>query len=259
MRPGWNPTRRNKHAGTKAHGHGSDNKLSIPESQHKSRCYYEKLIGYVVVRRTIGTRELLFFVEPTRPDWFYPCSVDDICAVLSHCTPEIVSAFDFIVLRQPTRKQRILSPVWGRAIFAFDLDKYTGSAIVLEAQSLTSFQWPRSIGPEGMRELERLRKDGHDICNTRRGIDIKVTPHSLRNTVLYRTLLHELGHHVDFARSAEVEWEGKVQSQKEDFAHRFALELYMQLSERKVLPFDAVVEDDFLLRDNLKREWFQLV
>lgn len=259
MRPGWKPTRRNKHAGTRAHGHGNDNKLSIPESWHESTCYYEKLIGYVVVRRTIGTRELLFFVEPTRPDWFYPCSVDDICAVLSNCSTEIVSAFDFIVLRQPTRKQRILRPVWGRAIFAFDLDKYMGSAIVLEAQSLASLQWPRSLGPESMRELERLRKDGHDIRNTRRGIDINVTSRSLRNTILYRTLLHELGHHVDYARSAEDEWKGKVQSQKEGFAHRFALELYMQLSERGVLPFDAIVEDDLILRDNLKREWFQLV
>ncbi|KAF0814961.1 hypothetical protein IGB42_00037 [Andreprevotia sp. IGB-42] len=32
MRAGWNPTRRNRHIGTGAQGHGQDNKLVIPQS-----------------------------------------------------------------------------------------------------------------------------------------------------------------------------------------------------------------------------------
>jgi hypothetical protein len=134
MRPGWNPTRRNKHAGTKAHGHGASNRLTIPESWHELKRYYEKLRSYAVVMRTVGTRQLRFFVEPTRPDWIYPCTIDDICAVLALCDPEALLTFDFIVMRQPTRKQRILCPVWGRASFVFDIDEYSGSAIVIEAQ-----------------------------------------------------------------------------------------------------------------------------
>jgi len=123
--------RRNKNVGTKAHGHGSNNKLAIPESWHESKRYYEKLSSYTVVTRTVGTRELRFFIEPTRPDWFYPCTVDDICAVLSRCSSEVLSAFDFIVMRQPTRKQRILCPV----------------------------EWSNSIDPECARELDRLSQD----------------------------------------------------------------------------------------------------
>lgn len=208
MRPGWNPTRRNKHAGTRAHGHGADNRLEIPTSWHQSVCYYEKLCAYQVVTRTIGTRVIRFFVEPTRPGWFYPCTVDDMCAVLALCPPEALLAFDFIVLRQPTRKQRILCPVWGRAIFHFDIDKYSGAAIVIEAQDLSPVRWRVSITAERARELDRLRQDGHTIRTTRRAIDILVTPNSLRNTVLYRTLLHELGHHVDYHRSSEEDWSG---------------------------------------------------
>lgn len=256
MRPGWNPTRRNKHAGTKAHGHGDDNDMVIPESWHDPKCYSEKLSSYVIVRRNVGARDLNFFVEPTRPDWFYPCTVDDICAVLSHCSAEVLSAFDFVVLRQPTRKQRILSPVWGRAMFTFDLNQHTGAAIVIEAQDLGSIVWPRSINPERARELKRLRGDGHEVRNTRRGLEIQPTCFSLRNTVLYRTLLHELGHHVDYKRSTQEEWSCKCRSEKEDFAHRYALDMYAQLSKQDLVPFAPIVDDELLFQDKLKREWF---
>src|SRR4051794_40946687 len=106
MRSGWNPTRRNRNVGTKAHGHGSNNRLVIPEPWHEPKAFYERLSSFVVVTRKVGLRDLMFFVEPTRPGWFYPCSVDDTCRVLSGCNAEDLSSFDFIVMRQPTRKQR---------------------------------------------------------------------------------------------------------------------------------------------------------
>lgn len=259
MRPGWNPTRRNKHVGTKAHGHGSDNAFVIPESWHEANCYFEKLSSYVLVTRTIGARELRFFVEPTRPDWFYPCSVDDICALLSHCSAEVLSAFDFIVLRQPTRKQTILAPVWGRAIFTFDIDQHSGAAIVIEAQSVVPIVWQRrSIDPERARELERLRGDGHSVRDTRRGLEIGVTASSMRNTVLYRTLLHELGHHVDYKRSTGEQWRSKTRTVKEDFAHRYAQELHTQLSHDGHVPFAPIVDEACLLQSGLSRQWFCL-
>lgn len=258
MRPGWNPARRNRNVGTKAHGHGANNRLTIPESWHESKCYYEKLDSYTVVHRTVGTHKLRFLVEPTRPDWFYPCTVDDVCAVLSRCSAEVLCAFDFMVMRQPTRKQRILCPVWGRAIFSFDIDQYSGSAIIIEAQDLSPIRWTSSIEPAEARELERLREDGHDVHSTRRGTEIRVRPDSLRNTVLYRTLLHELGHHMDHQRCAVDEWSSKTQAAKEDYAHRYALELKAFLWAQGVLPFAPIMDDESLLEDGLKREWFCL-
>lgn len=260
MRPGWNPVRRNRHVGTKAHGHGANNRLTIPESWYglELKCYFEKLSSYVVVTKSIGERELKFFVEPTRPDWFYPCTVDDICVVLSHCGIDALNSFDFVVMRQPTRKQCILCPVWGRAIFSFDIGKFRGAAIVIEAQNLVPIEWGGPIVPERARELERLRKDGHEIRNIRRGIQIRTTPNSLRNTVLYRTFLHEIGHHVDYNQSSDDEWYVKTNSMKEDYAHRYASELYGLLSKQGALPFGPIVDDRSFLEDGLKREWFCL-
>jgi hypothetical protein len=242
--------------GTKAHGHGADNRLTIPETRREWARYYEKLHAYVVVKRAVGSHEVVFLVEPTRPDWFYPCSVDDICNLLSHCSPEILGACDFLVLRQPTRKQRVLCPVWGRAIFSYEIDRYSGAAIVIEAQDLSPVRWPRSIDPEQVRELERLRQDGHGMHNSRRGIVIQPRPDSMRNTALYRTLLHELGHHIDYKRSSAQDWSGKTQAVKEDFAHRYATELKVLLSQKAVLPFAPMVDDESLASDGLKREWF---
>ena len=258
MRPCWNPTRRNRNIGTKAHGHGSNNRLTIAQSWHHPRCYFETLSTYHLVTRTVGTRAIRFFVEPARPDWFYPCTIDDICAVLASCSPDALLAFDFIVMRQPTRKQRILCPVWGRAIFSFDIDRHTGAAIVMEAQSLSPIVWRRSINPERARELERLSLDGHKIGKSRRGIEIAVTPASLRNTVLYRTLLHELGHHIDYNRSSADQWKSKTSAQKEDFAHRYASELFECLSKQNAVPFASMIDDQSLVSDGVRREWFCL-
>ena len=257
MRPGWNPTRRNRHAGTKAHGHGQNNRLTIPQSWARDpRLYYEKLSSYETLCRQVASRELRFFVEPTRPDWFYPCTVDDICALLTHVDLDALSAFDFIVMRQPTRKQRILCPVWGRALFAFDIDKYSGSAIVIEAQTLQPILWPKIVHPESARELDRLRRDGHTIERSRRGIQIRATADSLRNTMLYRTLLHEVGHHVDYKRSGDQAWDGKTKSTKEDFAHRYAKVLFEQLAQQGVVPFAPLLDDQRLAADGLNRDWF---
>ena len=257
MRPAWNPTRRNRHVGTKAHGHGSNNKLVIPQSWHgEIRCFCERLSSYVLVKKTIGDREIPFFVEPARPDWFYPCTIDDICFLLSSCPPEDLSSFDFIVLRQATRKQRILSPVWGRAMFIYEIDSYRGTAIVLEAQNLLPVIWGKSINQERARELERLAADGHDIRRSKRGVEVHVTPDSLRSTVLFRTLLHEIGHHVDYNRRTDDEWDGLTRSEKEDFAHRYAREMYQTLQTQGLVPFPAKLDIQSLQENGLSPEWF---
>ncbi|MFZ6875902.1 hypothetical protein ACO0LF_27850 [Undibacterium sp. Di27W] len=254
MRPGWNPTRRNKNLGTKAHGHGNDNRMVVPEAW--GEYFLEKLGSHVLVKRQIKGHEMLFFVQPTRSAYFYPCSIDDICKVLAHCPDEAIAAFDFIVLRQPTRKQGILQPVWGRAEYTYDIRKQRGGAVIIEAQMTDSYTWTKSANPERVRELNRLRQDGHHIEMTRRGVQITHTVQSLRNTILYRTLLHEIGHHVDFNRSTLEEWRGKTKATKEDYAHRYATELYASLEKQGVVPFPAILDEAAMLQDGVKREWF---
>lgn len=257
MRPGWNPTRRNRHAGTKAHGHGNDNRLTIPESWHEARCYFERLDSSVKLKREVGGHPIQFLVEPTRPGWFHPCTVDDVCTLLAGVPANDLTAIDLIVMRQPTRKQALLSPVWGRALFWFEAAGFSGPAIVLEAQSGKPYRWTRRVTSENARELERLRTDGHGVLKSTRGVIVRPTPASLRHTVLYRTLLHELGHHVDHRRSTQVQWEGKTSSTKEDFAHRYATEKLQVLASAGASPFAAKFDQAAMARDKLKPEWFQ--
>ena len=256
MRPGWNPVRRNRNIGTKAQGHGANNRMVIPESWHELKRYWENLSSYVLVRRLIGTKEQLFFVEPTKDGWFYPGTIDDLTVVLGACDRNALESFDFIVMRQPTRKERLLCPVWGRAAFVFDIGNHHGSAIVIEAQSLGSYCWEKSLTPERSRELERIRSDGHPITIARRDIEISPTATSLRATILYRTLLHEIGHRLDYRRSTGEEWDGKTRAQKEDFAHRYAHETRVALTANGRIPFDIIADDVSFESDGVKREWF---
>ncbi|CAH0355538.1 ImmA/IrrE family metallo-endopeptidase [Aquabacterium sp. CECT 9606] len=149
-----------------------------------------------------------------------------------------------------------MSPVWGRAIFYFEANAFNGSAIILEAQELAPIPWPLSLSPERVRELERLAEDGHQIHRGQRQYDIHPSFASLRNTVLYRTLLHEVGHHVDHRDCTEETWNTRTSSQKEDFAHRYAAEKARLLRAAGVSPFPPMVNQVEMIAAGLRTEWF---
>ncbi|MDQ8020636.1 MAG: hypothetical protein REI94_02280 [Moraxellaceae bacterium] len=236
--------------------------MVIPESWHELKVYWEKLQDYVVVRRSIRGKELLFFVEPTREGWFHVCTIQELTKLLTLCDDKALSSFDFIALRQPTRKQRILCPVWGRAAFAFDLGNHRGRAIVIEAQTLRPYLWSsRSLDPEMSRELARLELDGHSITTNKRSIGISPTPESMRATILYRTLLHEIGHHVDYQGYKEradgcSAWDRRPKREREDFAHRYAHETASTLRRAGHIPFSAPATADTIRDDGLDPAWF---
>jgi len=258
MRPGWNPVRRNRNIGTVRQGHGANNSLVIPESWHSPLRFWERLAGGVKVRRKIGGKDQLFLVEPPQAGWCYPCSIADMVTILTHCPAEDLERFDHIVLRQPTRKQCILSPVWGRAVPAIEIGNVRGSAIVIEAQPSTGLCWSesRSVSPERRRELERLREDGHRILPSRRCIQILSSMEAMRSTVLYRTLLHEIGHHVDRSSCDPVIRENRATAEKENFAHLYANKLLAKLAAQGVVPIVPCGQDHSLLPEGLKPEWF---
>ena len=52
-----------------------------------------------------------------------------------------------------------------------------------------------------VRELDRLRADGHSVRLDRRHWLIEPNAAALRHTQLFRTLLHEIGHHVDYRQT----------------------------------------------------------
>jgi hypothetical protein len=258
MRPGWNPVRRSRNIGTARQGHGENKQMVIPESWHRCQRFWENLSACVAVQREIGAKIQTFLVEPPQAAWFYPCSIDDMAKLLTHFSARDLHSFDFIVLRQPTRKQRMLAPVWGRAVSVVRIGKFFGSAIVIEAQTPELRVWSqsRSLSPDQYLELERLQQDGHQLTRRRRDILISSSAEAIRNTVLYRTLPHEVGHHVDRRRAGWDGWNSKPSSEKEAYAHRYAKDFLASLVPKKVLPFVACLDDLTLSRDGLHREWF---
>jgi hypothetical protein len=166
---------------------------------------------------------------------------------------------DVIVLRQPTRKQKILRSVWGRLCFYFEAHRCSGVAVILEAQPRDGvLRWPKSLTPDDQKELDRLAEHGHDIRFESRSIMISSTPESCRYTQLFRTIPHELGHHRQYREiGSDTRYDSLPQSEKEAAAHRYADELAVELKRKEKIPFDRILDPASLSRDSLKRKWFE--
>jgi hypothetical protein len=280
--PGYNPTRRNRNIGTANSGRGQNNKLTIPETSHGYRAFWEKIGGAQEVTRLISNRSLTFFIQPTREDCVHACTVDDIAHLISHVPSNDWEGLQAVVLRQPRRKEQTLASVWGRLSYAADLaddrgrNVYAGPVLIIEAINPTEpIRFGKSLGPDGIAEWDRLKADGHRVRPRDRYHTLEPTLESCRATQLYRTLLHELGHWVDFlekverpsAHSVDSEdyaarlerFHGRASREKEQFANSYAKSLWKNLLATKVVPFDRQLDREQILRDALRWEDFMPV
>lgn len=264
---GWNPARRNRNIGTAKAGFGQNNRLVIPGSWHDIRVYWERLRDPVVVERD----GFVVLVEPCAAGYVHAVTVDDAMHVLSLLPKEHTEGIRVIALRQPTRKQSILSGVWGRLAYFASFAQVEGPSIFLEARPIDdSYTLSRSMKPETAEELERLREDGHEVIGERRHWRIRTTPESVRATQLYRTLPHEVGHYVHYQREVleasggDYDDERRLQDlhfnrptrEKEDFAHRYAREFGKRMAQEGSLPFERLAEAASMRRLGLDPAWF---
>lgn len=254
MNTGRNNTRRNRNIGTAKQGHGQNNKFEIPShfSYAELKVYFEDLKNYQSVGRIIKGYLIMFLVEETRDECVHACTVDDITRVLQNVPAADLEDLPLIILRQPKRKEEILSPVWGRYIYYAVIDKHSGSAICLDTFDLSKpVRWSKSLTPDLQVELERLKTDGHSIETNKRHHIVSSDLASVRATQLYRTLLHELGHHVDRTRNENV-FETKTSKDKEIFAHRYADEMRENLRREGVVPFERIFDLESIESDKLR-------
>jgi hypothetical protein len=229
------------------------------------------LYNPVVLERQINGTYITFLVEATNPGFCHACTPQDVEGLLRLIPPKCLAPIKMIVMRQPKKKEAILSRVWGRLHYWSNIDNYSGPAIHLEAQpSSATHRWGKTMTPDRALELERLRRDGHRIISDRRYYYITPNPCAVRNTQLYRTLPHEIGHYVDYLESVNnpagedyAEWErlnnlfwSKPSKDKEDFAHRFASEFIEHESCRGNLPFDRLFDPELLAANGLDPIWF---
>ena len=263
MRGGRNPARRNRNIGTAAQGHGNDGELTIPGPAY----FWERLRNPVWVTRVIGDRQLTIAVEPPRAGWSYSVTPDEIATVLRLIPAADHSDLGLVALRQPTNKQEIINPVWGRLRYFVEIGRYSGPCVILEAVRPNDRQTWRRSGPLELAEIERLKRDGHEVTQTRRGVVIESDHSSVRATQLYRTLPHEVGHYVDYLQKVETGpesgwkqrrdryWSLPV-DEREVFAHRYADEFRRQHEATGVLPFPQVIDLERMRADGLDQRWF---
>jgi hypothetical protein len=138
--------------------------------------------------------------ERPRAGSAHACTPTAVCAVLECLPAGDVAGIGLVVLRQPTRKQEILIPAWGRMHWCTEFHGYTGPAIALDAVDFDRprLRWSRSLSPDQGKELDRMRDLGFAVSETRRSYDILLSPEHVRRWQLMRTLPHEVGHWVDF-------------------------------------------------------------
>ncbi|MEO9462797.1 MAG: hypothetical protein ABJ242_08690 [Marinomonas sp.] len=254
-----NPTRRNRNIGTKKQGHGKGNSLVIPDRLDGT--YWLNSIGECEVEdRQIAGRNVRFIVESNQIGCIHPCTVSDVAFVLANLPQSDWAGLQTIVFRLPTRKQLTLSPVWGRLLYYAEVTTERGKplakgpAIFLEAVDVgREITWSTSLDPDDFAELERLKSDGHSVQRFGRKHIIALSRESARNTQLYRTFLHEVGHWFDWLSKVEEpsmkgknferlenDYFARAKAERKAFAHRYADRQYSRLRDSAKIPFELL-------------------
>lgn len=239
-RPGRNPTRRNRNIGTSKSGHGNNNRFRIPDYD---KVYFERLGSHTVFNIEAQNKRVTLIVEHPRRGVFHACTPGDLQQMLSLLPSSDWDGIEYLVLRQPKRKEELLQPVWGRMVFSFDYQKHSGPAIVLEAVDWNKpLSWGRHLVPDDQAELQRLREDGFTFVERKRGFVLHPSMESVRNVQLFRTLLHEIGHWIDYrTRGEDSYW--REHAEREAYAHRYAQALSCKLRSEGLIPFPRVLGD----------------
>lgn len=192
-------------------------------------------------------------VERTRGDSIHAVTVDDLVRLLEHVDPSHIEGLDLFILRQPTRKQETIESVWGRLAYYLEIGRHVGAALVLEAvTSTTRITFQRKLSRDRAAELSRLRDEGVEVRTHRRGFEALADVSTERETQLYRTVLHEIGHYVDYIEQVGDdlsldEWSAawdrnwlRPTSEREVFAHAYAHRHASELRDRGLIPFDRL-------------------
>ena len=256
--PSWDPRRRNRNIGTPRAGHGQNNMYVVPHPRwYSDRPFSDTLKNPVRTARTIGGRVIQFFVEAPIRQFLHHCTVEDVVRLLAVVPPDDWMGIRIIVLRQPTRKQNLLNPVWGRLRFRMSAFGVTGSAIQLDALDPTErLRWGTSLDPEGQREIRRLAADGHQVVRRHRTWIIQPNMAAIRSSQLFRTMLHEIGHFVDWRRWSAERYSQRSWHEREAFAFRYANTLGEELREAGLIPFESIGDHQAMRRDGLNPKWF---
>lgn len=228
-----NNTRRSRNIGTSKQGHGQNNKLKTQDF------FAEKLTEYTKYEATINGHEFLFIIEKLQDGFLYSCSIDEVANCLTKVPSTDYGDLKFIVFRQPKRKERILSSVWGRLVYYYEFEGQSFPAIILESFKVgEKLKWTKKLSVPQSKELELLQEEGHNFIDKGKYYEVVLEFDAVRNTQLNRTLFHEIGHYVHYLQVVNKpatededfeEWENRYNRyfstpsrEKEEFANKYA-------------------------------------
>lgn len=275
---GWNPTRRNKNIGTKKSGYSQNNQLNIPQRRNDYREFWDDLVSPVIIPLTINEHDIKIYIEPVRGGYIHACTPQDIEAILKLIPTEHLENIEVFVLRQPKVKDERISSVWGRFSYCSALDDSYSNGVYIESTKINmELKWDKKLSVFSMKEFNLLKRDGHKIETTKRHHIIKTTPATIRNTQLFRTLPHEIGHSVDYDKNCntpyfeaydkydnfdEAEYienvfSSKTTLDKEEAANRYAREFYDKYFKLGELPFKQIYNEELLKKSGLDPNWFK--
>jgi hypothetical protein len=134
-----------------------------------------------------------------------------------------------------------------------------GPAVLLEAVNPGRvWKWGRELSPLDVLEVEKLKYDGHMVEDSGKRLVFRSSASAMRATQLYRTLLHEIGHWVDWlekvvhpAANSAVPYEvlsdryfARPQQEREQFAHHYADRTRERLIVAQCIPFDVIKDTE---------------
>jgi hypothetical protein len=144
-----------------------------------------------------------------------------------------------------------------------EIGRHRGAALILEAgESKGSLQrFPRKMNVDDEAELERFRANGQTIIEDRRSISVVLDMPAQREVQLFRTVLHEVGHQVDYlekvqrpSNDEESDWSElweqywqRPSREREVFAHAFADRNGSALRLTGRIPFPRLDNEERLL------------
>lgn len=259
--------------------------MVIPKVAHGENDFWERIEKAWLVNRTICGKPVKFFVQPTLRDCVHACTVDDVVLMLSLLPVGDWDGIEAILLRQPRRKEHTLAPVWGRLAYAAQLVNergdgvYSGPVIIIEAVNPSRpTRFGKSLSPQDIAELERLKNDGHHVLLRDRNHTVISTLESCRATQLYRTLPHEIGHWLEFLEKVKrpatiVENGKKVEAyeallqrfhlrpsqEKEQYAHAYAQRVTQLLAQNRQIPFERQMYSSQTEIDSIRRDDFEIL
>jgi hypothetical protein len=254
---GWNKTRRNRNIGTSKQGHGKNNQLAIPQPADTLKFFYERFEETVIKTITVHGKEIQVVVEHLKKGYFYSCSPDDVEYLLNQLPQKDLNGLGLLIFRQPKKKEVILSSVWGRLIYSVEFKGEYYPTIMLEATpNRNELTFPKKQSVDDQREFELLKQDGLRFEAKKREFIAEIDEEKIRSIQLYRTLLHEVGHYVQYLEVVEFpgheeedfeEWEKRSDFyfsipvvDKEAYANKYAVEMRLKLINKGIIPFSRL-------------------